>query len=69
MIVTCPECRARFDDAYRWTFCPHETFAANDGLNNFAHHPEAHLSPPDADERTTHPNQQTASIQPQKESS
>jgi hypothetical protein len=46
MIVTCPDCRVRFDDAYRWTICPHETFAANDGQNNFAHHPEAHLSPP-----------------------
>lgn len=44
MIVTCSTCRRRFDDEYRWTICPHDTFAANDGKNNFAHHPEAFLS-------------------------
>ena len=44
MIVTCVRgCGKRFDDEYRTTICPHETFAANDGRNNFAHHPEAHL--------------------------
>lgn len=49
MIVTCPTCRRSFDDAYRTTICPHGTFAANDGNNNFAHHLESHLSvkPPD----------------------
>lgn len=36
-----------FDDEYRTTICPHETFAANDGANNFAHHPESHLAPAD----------------------
>jgi hypothetical protein len=41
MIVTCPECHRRYDDEFRWTICPHETFAANDGRNNFAHHPES----------------------------
>jgi len=41
MIVTCKACGTRFDDEYRWTFCPHETFAANDGKNNFAHYPES----------------------------
>jgi hypothetical protein len=44
MIVTCSKCEARFDDEYRTTICPHETFAANDGQNNFAHHPEAYLA-------------------------
>jgi hypothetical protein len=32
-----------FEDKYRSTICPHDTFAANDGKNNFAHHPEAFL--------------------------
>lgn len=45
MIVECPECHAIFDDAYRWTFCPHDTFAANDGKNNFRHHVESLLRP------------------------
>jgi hypothetical protein len=44
MIVTCSRgCGARFDDEFRTTICPHETFAANDGHNNFAHHPEAFI--------------------------
>lgn len=44
MIVTCTRgCGRRFDDEFRWTICPHETFAANDGQNNFAHHPEAFI--------------------------
>lgn len=43
MIVQCPKCGARFEDQYRTWICPHDTFAANDGRNNFAHHPEAHL--------------------------
>lgn len=45
MIVECPDCHAVFDDAYRWTFCPHNTFAANDGNNNFRHHVESLLRP------------------------
>ena len=45
MIVSCTYgCGARFDDEFRSTICPHNTFAANDGQNNFAHHPEAYLS-------------------------
>jgi hypothetical protein len=32
------------DDAFRYTICPHPTFAANDGQNNFAHHPESYLA-------------------------
>jgi len=48
MIITCPHgCGARFDDEYRTTVCPHGTFAANDGRNNFAHHPESFLESPD----------------------
>ena len=45
MVVRCKKCLRSFDDEYRWTICPHETFEANDGNNNFAHHPESHLSP------------------------
>jgi hypothetical protein len=58
MIVTCQKCQARFDDEYRWTICPHETFAANDGQNNFAHHPESYLT---ADERTSDLKKETRS--------
>lgn len=43
MIVSCDKCRARFDDEYRLTVCPHHTFAANDGNNNFSHHPESYI--------------------------
>ncbi len=46
MVVTCPKCGARFEDEYRTWVCPHDTFAANDGQNNFAHHPEALLALP-----------------------
>ena len=45
MIVRCADCNRTFDDEFRSTICPHKTFAANDGQNNFAHHPESHLSP------------------------
>jgi hypothetical protein len=41
-------CGARFDDEYRTTICPHGTFAANDGRNNFQHHPEAFLNVADS---------------------
>ena len=44
MIIECPDCRRAFEDEYRSHLCPHETFAANDGRNNFAHHPGAYLS-------------------------
>lgn len=43
MIVMCEECGKRFDDEYRTTICPHDTFAANDGRNNFAHQPSSFL--------------------------
>lgn len=43
MIVTCDKCDTRYDDEYRWTFCPHKTFDANDGANNFTHHPESFI--------------------------
>lgn len=45
MIVECRKCLSAFDDEFRTTICPHETFAANDGNNNFAHYPESYLSP------------------------
>lgn len=43
MIIICGKCQSRFDDEFRTTICPHETFAANNGKNNFAHHPESFL--------------------------
>lgn len=24
--VTCSECGLKYDDVYRWTYCPHDTF-------------------------------------------
>lgn len=45
MIITCSKCKRRFDDEFRDTGCPHPTFAANDGKNNFAHHPDSYISP------------------------
>jgi hypothetical protein len=44
MIVQCEKCKRRYDDEFRDTGCPHKTFAANDGDNNFSHHPESYLS-------------------------
>jgi hypothetical protein len=44
MIVKCSKCKRHFDDEFRLTFCPHDTFAANDGCNNFAYYPESYLS-------------------------
>ena len=46
MTVRCSTCGRYFDDEFRLTYCPHDTFAANDGNNNFAHHPEALLTRP-----------------------
>ena len=44
MIVQCDSCKRYFDNEFRLTYCPHDTFAANDGENNFAHHSESYLS-------------------------
>jgi hypothetical protein len=46
MKTFCTKCRAMFDDEFRTTICPHETFAANDGYNNFRHYPESLLLHP-----------------------
>lgn len=43
MIVRCDKCNLKFDDEFRTTICPHETFAANDGRNNFKHHEDSYL--------------------------
>jgi len=45
VIVRCQECARAFDDEFRSTICPHKTFAANDGANNFAHHTDSYLEP------------------------
>jgi len=42
MIVPCGECGSSYDDEFRSALCPHCTFSANDGCNNFNHHIEAH---------------------------
>ena len=44
MIVQCTKCKKFFEDMFRSTICPHDTFPANDGTNHFYHHPEAYLS-------------------------
>jgi hypothetical protein len=41
MIIQCQKCKMFFDDEFRTTICPHDTFPANDGNNSFAHHPES----------------------------
>ena len=33
-----------YDDEWRITICPHDTFLANDGENNFLRNAEAYLS-------------------------
>lgn len=43
MITKCGKCGASYDDQYRYTICPHLTFPANDGYNNFTVYKEAHL--------------------------
>lgn len=44
MIVQCGKCLVYYDDEFRFTFCPHDTFAANDGHNNFEYHNDAYRS-------------------------
>jgi len=44
MILKCNTCNKWFEDTYRFTFCPHRAFAANDGHNNFKVHDDAYLS-------------------------
>lgn len=39
MIVQCEKCKKFYDDEFRDTGCPHNTFSANDGWNNFKHYP------------------------------
>lgn len=48
MIIRCEKCQVVYDDEFRTTICPHGTFAANDGYNNFAHHPEAFIECPES---------------------
>jgi hypothetical protein len=56
VVVICEQCGARFEDEYRTTICPHGTFAANDGRNNFSHHPESTLEIVVPDSSGTKPN-------------
>lgn len=44
MIVNCSKCHFYFDDTFRLTYCPHATFPANDGSNNFTRYEGAYLS-------------------------
>jgi hypothetical protein len=45
VIVRCASCSVHYDDEFRYTFCPHDTFLANDGQNNFRHYPESYRDP------------------------
>lgn len=51
MIKPCADCQRWFEDQYRSTICPHQTFPANNGNNVFMHHGDAYLSdtPPGAE--------------------
>lgn len=51
MIVKCDNCPAEYDDEFRSSICPHDTFAANDGRNHHVHHPKAYLSTDPTTER------------------
>ncbi len=44
MIIKCLYCNKYFDDQFRLWQCPHNTFMANDGQNNFKFYPEAWLA-------------------------
>jgi hypothetical protein len=44
MIVQCKDCKKYYDDQFRYTICPHDTFLANDGRNNFMYHEDSYLS-------------------------
>jgi len=44
MIVKCVKCKMFYDDEFRYTICPHKTFLANDGKNNFKVNEDAYLS-------------------------
>lgn len=44
MLVDCAICKKCLDDEFRDTSCPHNTFLANDGQNNFKHYPESWLA-------------------------
>lgn len=43
MVVFCPKCRKRYDDVYRWRYCPHDRFTMNtvvlgpEGVRGVAH--------------------------------
>lgn len=56
MIVKCEECSKHFDDEFRDTTCPHNTFLANDGQNNFKHYPKSYLSSEPLGEQTSYQN-------------
>lgn len=44
MIIQCEKCKMYCDDEFRNTICPHDTFLANDGRNNFKHYHASYLS-------------------------
>lgn len=44
MIRQCDNCLVWFEDVFRYTSCPHDTFPANDGNNNFKHYGNSYLS-------------------------
>ncbi len=54
MIMQCQKCLKAFDDEFRSTICPHGTFAANDGANNFAHDTTSYLGPADQAHETVY---------------
>lgn len=44
MIIHCATCFYFYDDEFRNTGCPHTTFMANDGQNNFKEYSESWYS-------------------------
>lgn len=56
MIVQCSKCTKYYDDEFRDTFCPHDTFLANDGQNGFKHYNNSYLSKEPLGEGATYQN-------------
>jgi len=55
IVKCCDKCKRHFDDTYRWTFCPHDTFMANNECDSFRHYHESYLDadpPPRGHDRT-----------------
>jgi hypothetical protein len=71
MLVSCPDCKNRYDDEFRWTICPHNSlwvkhdapYCRYHDLYNCTLEHQWRASVPTSDERTSHPDPQPTSLQ------